>query len=483
MKKFFLFVILLFFSQLSLLSQPFRDMNDLYHSYENFREKTLTDKFIKLDNIIPLIQDLKRDNRFEVRLAGHSLEGRDLYLIKYGNGSKKVFLWSQMHGDEPTATMALFDIFNFLRDPDNSFPGLRKLIRENLSLYILPMVNPDGAEVFKRRNAMEIDVNRDALRLTTPEAQILNACFDSIKADFGFNLHDQNYLSSAGPTFKQATLSFLAPAYNEEKEINPLRFRAIQLISELTTNLSHYIPGHIGKYSDDFEPRAFGDNFQLKGTSTILIESGGWKNDPHKQFVRKLNFLTLLNALHSIATENYLNLDDTAYKNLPFNDEKLFDLILRNVLFDTGDTLRMVDLGISSPRGSRENSPRLNSGISEIGDLSTFYGLDEFDLSGYSAEPISEERVKLFNYLIPEKELNDLLFANNRVLWKLELNPVQQGNSSEYILSISPPSPNQEVEFKLQNRGPVFLKKAGEKPLFLINGYLFFLSEFPNEKK
>ncbi|MHC1738735.1 MAG: M14 metallopeptidase family protein [Ignavibacteriaceae bacterium] len=483
MKNLLPILLVLLLSQCSLLSQPFPEMNDLYHSYESFREQTLKDKFIKLDNIIPLINDLKEDKRFEVRLAGKSLEGRDLYLIKYGTGGRKVFLWSQMHGDEPTATMALFDIFNFLMDIENRFPALRKLISENLSLYILPMVNPDGAEVFKRRNAMEIDLNRDALRLTTPEAQILNTCFDSIKADFGFNLHDQNYLSSAGPTFKQATLSFLAPAFNEEKEINPLRFRAIQLISEMTTNLSQYIPGHIGKYSDDFEPRAFGDNFQLKGTSTILIESGGWKNDPHKQFVRKLNFLTLINAFYSIATENYLNYDDKAYQNLPFNDEKLFDLILRNVLFDTGDSLRIVDLGISSPRGSRENSFRLNSGISEIGDLSTFYGLDEFDLSGYSAEPLSEERVKLFDYPIPEKDLNDVLVTNNRVLWKLKLNPVQQGNFPEYFLTISPPSPNQEVGFKLQNRGPVILKKEGKKPLFLMNGYLFSLSEFPNEKK
>ena len=51
--------------------------------------------------------------------------------------------------------------------------------------------------------------------------------------------------------------------------------------------LSDFIPGHIGRYSDDYEPRAFGDNFQTWGTSTILIETGGWKGDPEKQFLRK----------------------------------------------------------------------------------------------------------------------------------------------------------------------------------------------------
>ncbi|MGH7444953.1 MAG: serine hydrolase, partial [Longimicrobiales bacterium] len=36
---------------------------------------------------------------------GRSAEGRPLYLLRYGNGPKSVLLWSQMHGDESTATM------------------------------------------------------------------------------------------------------------------------------------------------------------------------------------------------------------------------------------------------------------------------------------------------------------------------------------------------------------------------------------------
>jgi len=483
MKKIFLSlaVILSLFSPLS--SQQFTETYDLYYRYENYREQSLTNKFLKHSDILPLIEKLKEDNRFEVRIPGKSLEGRNLYLIKYGNGSKKVFLWSQMHGDEPTATMALFDIFNFLRDEGKDFADLRKLIKENLSLYFLPMVNPDGAEVFKRRSAIDIDLNRDALRLTTPEAQILSSCFDSIKADFGFNLHDQNYLTSAGSSFRQATISFLAPAFNEEKEMNPGRSKAISLISELTTNISKFIPGNMGKYPDDFEPRAFGDNFQNRGTSTILIESGGWKNDPHKLFVRKINFLILLNAFYSIATDNYLNFDFTAYDNLPFNDEKLYDLIVRNVLFDSGDTLRLVDLGISGPGKNRDNSSRLTSGISEIGDLSTFYGLDEFDLPGYIAEPLSGDQITLYDSdQLSQEEINKL-FQEKGKLWKSELNPLQRGISREFFLSINPPSPDQEPILTLGNRGPVLLKKEGKRPFFLLNGYLYPLSEFPNEKK
>ena len=41
-----------------------------------------------------------------------ALDGVDLSLE---SGEVHVLLWSQMHGDESTATMALFDIFNFIK--------------------------------------------------------------------------------------------------------------------------------------------------------------------------------------------------------------------------------------------------------------------------------------------------------------------------------------------------------------------------------
>ena len=75
-------------------------------------------------------------------------------------------LWSQMHGDESTATMALADIFRFLVEAPGD--SLRERLRNRLTIVFIPMLNPDGAEVFQRENAVGIDVNRDARRLSTP---------------------------------------------------------------------------------------------------------------------------------------------------------------------------------------------------------------------------------------------------------------------------------------------------------------------------
>lgn len=88
-------------------------------------------------------------------------------------------LWSQMHGDEATATMALADIFGFLADTRTS--ELRSRLTRSLSIVFVPMLNPDGAELFQRQNAVGIDVNRDARRLVTPEARALRALHERFK--------------------------------------------------------------------------------------------------------------------------------------------------------------------------------------------------------------------------------------------------------------------------------------------------------------
>src|SRR4030067_830127 len=143
-------------------------LKSLNQQYDNYREKDINHRRFKHSDIKPIITSLEDKKFFTVKKAGVSAEKREIYLISWGEGPVKVFLWSQMHGDEPTATMALFDIFNFLKAAD-SLNDFRKLIQDKLTIYFMPMVNPDGAEVYQRRNIFDIDINRDAVRKQTPE--------------------------------------------------------------------------------------------------------------------------------------------------------------------------------------------------------------------------------------------------------------------------------------------------------------------------
>ncbi len=382
----FLPLVLLLLTEFSM-AQNFDLASRLYNDYESFKEKSITHRRFKHADIVPLIEQLKDNKLFKVEKAGESVEGRNIYLISVGTGSKKIFLWSQMHGDEPTATMALLDIFNFFNA--TGYDNYKKTVLQNYTIYFIPMVNPDGAEVFERRNVFDIDINRDATRQQTPEAIILRSTFEKLKADFGFNLHDQSTRNSVGNSFKSAAISFLAPAIDYDKSVNDIRGKAMKLISEMYLMLSKIIGGHIAKYTDEFEPRAFGDNFQKCGTSTILIETGGWQGDIEKQFLRKLNFITLLTSFESIANENYKNFSTATYDKIPFNDKYIIDVALRNLKASQNGKNYLIDVGINNEEQNYNNAKNFyyRSSVEDLGDLSVFYGNTDINLDGCSIEP------------------------------------------------------------------------------------------------
>lgn len=361
-----------------------QDMNtalyrNLYDAHETYREKRINKQRFRQADIVPLIQRLQAPFRW--RVAGQSIEGRDIYRIEYGNGPVKVLLWSQMHGDEPTATMALLDLFNFL-NADDEYNELRARLRQSLTLVFIPMLNPDGAERFERRNALGVDLNRDALRLQSPESRILKSIRDELSADWGFNLHDQSRYYAAGLAPKTAAISFLAPAYNYEKEINGTRGRAMKLISGMNNFLQEFIPGNIARYDDEFEPRAFGDNIQRWGTSTILIEAGALPDDPEKQRLRRLHFATFLFALDAIATDRAESFDLSGYESIPFNKTSFHDLIVREAELEIKQQPFIVDIAFR--RGDAGGG---SVSISDLGDLSIFHGYEEVNAKGLRIVP------------------------------------------------------------------------------------------------
>lgn len=355
----------------------------IFNDYDNFKEETLNKRRIKHKDILPLI--FKRSNLFKVEEIGKSYEGREIFLLKIGEGSTKVMLWSQMHGDEATATQALFDIFNLFENKKYFQEEITQILKE-CTLYFIPMLNPDGAERFTRRNAQGIDINRDALRLEANESKILMNLRDELDADFGFNLHDQDVWYSAGDNKYPATLSFLAPTFNYEKSINDVRQKSMQLIVSLNKMLQNFIPNQVAKYDDAFMPTAFGDNIQKRGTSTILIESGGYKNDIEKQFVRKLNFISILYSLYSISNKSFKEEIIEEYNKIPFNKKnKLFDYILRNSTIKGEYGNFIADVGVR--RQQKMTKDVLI--IEDIGDLSYNYAYHEIDLKQSIIEKIS----------------------------------------------------------------------------------------------
>jgi len=287
-----------------------------------------------------------------------------------------------MHGDESTATMALMDILGFFkRKPEHV---ITRSVLGALDLLMIPMLNPDGAERFQRRTAQSIDMNRDALSLETPEARILRDMQHAYKPDFGFNLHDQDPRYTVGNTKDVSTIALLAPAYDEMRGDNDIRLAAKRLASVFCAAVQEFIPGHVSKYDDTFEPRAFGDNVQRWGTSTVLVESGGWPGDREKMFIRKLNAVGLLTSLYALATGTYREADLAVYERLPYSTKYLYDVILRNAKLKASDQAASVsvDIGINLNEEVNADSEKVElvGTIVDIGDLSIFGAFREVDV-------------------------------------------------------------------------------------------------------
>lgn len=302
--------------------------------------------------------------------VGASAENRPLYQLERGTGPTTVLLWTQMHGNEPTATLAVLDVLRFLAAKDTDFDAVRSLILDRLRLRFLPVINPDGVWRNQRRTAWHIDPNRDFRAVTSPEAAFLRQQGENFRPDWGFNLHDQNRYHSVGKTEVPPTLTFLAPPpapTPPESERYHNYEDAQRLLAHLITALEPLLGGKMSRYDDTFEPRAFGDNFQRIGIRTLLFEGGFIPNDPERQRLRGYYFTALVGALYAIATMTFRHTDTSAYHQLPPNESYFFDLILQDLEIATPATSFRTDVGLKQLYKDVWE-------ITDIGDLSDYHG-------------------------------------------------------------------------------------------------------------
>lgn len=327
-----------------------------------------------------------------VKEVGRSLEGREIWDVSFGTGPYVVLMWSQMHGDEPTATSALFDLYEYVRR-HHSEPAVKQMLAA-LTVHTVPMLNPDGAERFQRRNAQGIDVNRDALLLQAPEAKLLKSLRDELAPKVGFNLHNQSWRTTVGTPPKGAAISLLSVAYDEARTVNEGRLLTKRLAAVVRDALEPFALGRIGRYDDSFEVRAFGDNLTLWGTPVLLIETGPWPEPNPDPMLVRFNYTALIHALHALADGSVHKADPGRYDSLPENETGGFYTLIRNVSILTGTGIPRFtgDVGIVANRRVRldagQRSMVLQQSVDDIGDLRKAGGLFEVAGAGRVLAPL-----------------------------------------------------------------------------------------------
>ena len=292
--------------------------------HKNHKEKRLFGRYITLEKVTPLLEEITAF--FQVNVAGYSVQNRPIHTIKIGRGTTKILMWSQMHGNESTTTKAVFDFIKSIQDRtlENWTPNFF----DEFTFCIIPILNPDGACLYTRNNANDVDLNRDAQEQTQPESVVLKTVFEEFSPDYCFNLHGQRTIYGFEKTGMPSVLSFLAPSADKGRSVTLSRKRSMSIITSIYNNLQVYLPGQIGRYDDGFNINCVGDTFQSLGVPTVLFEAGHTPNDYQREKTREYIFLALISALKGISSKK--SYDVKEYENIPEHQKCFCDVLITN---------------------------------------------------------------------------------------------------------------------------------------------------------
>lgn len=337
---------------------------DYFELHKQYKANSLFGRYITLKDIEPLLEKLSTD------IIGTSVQGKPIYKYTIGSGKIRIFMWSQMHGNESTTTKALFDFLNVLNSDDEL--GVKLL--SHFTFCILPMVNPDGAELYTRENANKVDLNRDSVNLSQPESQLLRKTFDEFKPDFCYNLHDQRTIFGAGTSGNVATVSFLAPSFNENRDINDVRIKAMNVIVAMNNELQKYIPNQVGRFDDGFNLNCIGDMFTFLNVPTILFEAGHFQDDYYREYTRKMIFISLISGLKHIYENDIVNNEIANYLSIPQNNTVFYDFLYKNIKINYDGKEIITNFAVQYKEELIDEKIQFNAYIVEIGELKGKFG-------------------------------------------------------------------------------------------------------------
>ncbi len=159
------------------------------------------DNFTKLSSHNDMMKYLKTLDRqskiLSMSIIGKSVQGRDIPALYFSLdktfGSQRdkkllVLIYCQQHGNEPSGKEGALIVARDLVENGND-------ILKRLDLILVPQVNPDGGEMEQRRNANDMDLNRNHVILSEPEVLALHWLFLKWIPEVTLDVHEYNAIS------------------------------------------------------------------------------------------------------------------------------------------------------------------------------------------------------------------------------------------------------------------------------------------------
>ncbi len=246
--------------------------------------------------------------RMKVTSIGQSAKGRDIPMVTIADPSvpteqtKKLFIICRQHGNEPASTEAMLNLINQLVTKTDD---VTKDVVSKVTFHIVPMMNPDGADAFQRRNANGADLNRDWLNLWQPETRAVRAAIDQVVPDVILDEHElsptnrsSDFVESAGPSSGAPPEVVEECAKMQGLVVGMLRTHDMNVVSyeiadQHPARLAHrYFPIHAGTKTILLESRQSGgrryrltyrEELHIIGTMTVAKYLAGMQDELNRR--------------------------------------------------------------------------------------------------------------------------------------------------------------------------------------------------------
>jgi hypothetical protein len=257
----------------------------------------------------------------DVKSVVKSVTGKSIYLVhlshKAATPSWKVFFYAQQHGNEHAGKDALLYLIQTYYLNPGQLP-------KSVDLWLIPMLNPDGAAKDKRRNGNDADLNRDHQILMQPETQILHRVFRDIMPHIAVDCHEftRDSKSYAEQGWQEWPLIMMDCGNNPliDSEIFKIGQRwCNQVRADMLSKGYNYTRYYVGGIPPDKELRYStlemndGRNgFAAYGGLSFIIESGLFRNakNPHKDLNQRIS--AYINLLSHFINDDKFRSEDLA---------------------------------------------------------------------------------------------------------------------------------------------------------------------------
>lgn len=183
----------------------------------------------------------------DVASAGLSGEGRELLYATVGHGPDVFWLQARIHGNELHSTEAVLQVLKYLAS-SSSAEAVR--IREQLTVIVIPMYNPDGATANIRQSTtpFQLDLNRDWELFRQPESRAFYELWEETRPRLALDLHHMGQSPIVEGTNELNTFQIGA------RSIDPSRMTAEQWLTNRqmalisTAAVSRLGTGNVARY-------------------------------------------------------------------------------------------------------------------------------------------------------------------------------------------------------------------------------------------